>query len=283
MKNIIIKSLLLIFFSHFALANITALKVTGKKAVLEFDSANPLEKGDKLKSVDGNTLVIIGKVKGNKAIANIKSGEAQKGMQFAKAGANKKKGKEKSITESPLAPTPEQKNKLLFGILAGVGMGSMEVALTDISQTQKETAKLSGMGITVKGFADMPLGSVMFLRGSLGYESIDTTGTLTQFSLCGGSTKCVVQIPFIAADGIAGIYFVNRSWKFYGFGGGGLLFPMGPNTNALNSSSIKQSGAIRAGAGLRFGKFPIEVEYEMLPPSSDVKTTVIQIRTGYAF
>ncbi|OQW46871.1 MAG: hypothetical protein A4S09_02895 [Proteobacteria bacterium SG_bin7] len=277
-------SFLLLICCYSAQGEISVLKVEKKKAVVQFDGATEgLKKGDKLRATDGanEALIIISKVKGNKAVALVKTGEAKKGMKATKIENAKQKDKDDSIAAEP--SEGNGKKKIRWGASLGANLGTMSVRLTSGGTT--ETANMTGTSFGAKGYGEIPIGRTLWIRAGFGYEMIDVKGTIAN-SLCGSSTQCIAQLPFISADGIGGWNFINGKTKMYLLGGAGLLFPMGPSTNALDNASIKQSAAIKAGAGISFGKknrFPIEVEYNMLPASSDVKTTFIQVRGGITF
>lgn len=289
-----ISKLLIPVYSFFLLmcsssvhAEISILKVEKKKAVLQFDSSiDALKKGDKLNATDGTSeaSITVSKVKGNKAVGIIKSGEAKKGMKATKVEVVKtKSAKGDSVASSP--SEGGGKKKIRWGASVGMILSTMSVKLTSGATT--ETANMTGTSYGAKGYGEIPVGKSLWIRAGFGYEVVDVSATITN-TLCGNglTSSCMAQLPFISTDGIAGWNFVNGKIKMNIFGGAGLLFPMGPVTNALESSSVKQSATIKAGAGISFGKknkFPIEVEYNMLPASADVKTTYIQIRAGMTF
>ncbi len=266
-------------------AEISILKVDKKKAVLQFDVvADGIKKGDKLRATDdsGEALLIVSKVKGNKAVGVVKTGEAKKGMKATKSENTKATGKGE-VTTSASSSQGGGKKKIRWGASLGMNMGAMSVNLTSGATT--ETANMTGTSFGGKGYGEIPIGKNLWIRAGFGYEMLDVKGSISN-TLCGGTTSCVAQLPFLSGDGIAGWNFVNGRIKMNLFGGAGLLFPMSPVTNALDTASIKQSAAIKAGAGISFGRknrFPIEVEYNMLPASADVKTTFIQFRAGMTF
>lgn len=283
----ILTSFFLLVSSYSAHAEISVLKVDKKKAVLGFDPAtDALKKGDKLRASDGtsDSLVIVSKVKGSKAVGVIKTGDVKKGMKATKIDMAKVKTAAKTEGAAPAeGSTSGSKKKIRWGASVGSNLSTMQVKLT--SGGTVETANMTGTSFGGKGFAEIPIGKSLWLRAGLGYEMVDVKGTITN-TLCGGTTSCVAQLPFFSADGIGGWNFVNGRFKMNVFGGAGLLFPSSPSTNALDTASIKQSAAIKAGLGISFGKkmqFPIEVEYNMLPASADVKTTFIQVRAGFSF
>ncbi len=274
----------LIFCSFSAHAEITIVKAEKGKAVLQFDlAADGLKKGDKLRASDGtkDALIVVSKVKGNKAVGKVKTGEVKKEMKVTKIDVAKAKAAVKSQAKS--SDTGSAKKKLRWGVAAGANLATMQVKLTSGATT--ETANMTGTSYGLKGYGEIPIGSSLWIRGGLGYEMVDVKGTISN-PLCGLSSSCVATIGFASLDGIGGWNFINGGFKMNVFGGAGLLFPSSPVTNALDTASIKQSAAIKVGAGIVFGKktsFPIEVEYNMLPASADVKTTFIQVRGGITF
>ncbi len=293
MKNImkllrIGSAFLFLFCSLFAQAEITVIKAEKGKAVIQFDSSESLKKGDKVRATDGanEALIIVSKVKGNKGVGKVKTGEAKKGMKATKMDSSKTKSTTaKTSRESEgLGAAFLGKKKLRWGAFAGINMSTMQVKLTSGATTN--TADMTGTSFGLKGFGEIPVGSNLWIRGGLGYEMIDVKGTITDPLCQVNTTACVAQLPFMEIDGIGGWNFFTGKFKMNAFGGAGLLFPMSPVTNALDTGSIKQSASIKFGVGMSFGRkiaYPVELEYNMLPASADVKTSFIQIRGGFSF
>ena len=278
MKNSIAVALSLIslYFYQNVLANDVVTTVKGNKVVIELDGNTAVKKGDKMRTSDG-AVILIAKVKKNKAAGKIKSGTTKKGMTLQKMESSKVAKGKKSESSSD----GSKKSKMQIGAMVGMGMDSMTIALSSTVSTSP-----AGSGFVVSGFADVPLSSSLFIRGGVGYMQFKGTDTITTTS-CQGSNTCVVNINFLSLDGLAGWNLVNSTWQMYLLGGAGLMFPMSNSTNALDSASIKQSAAIKAGLGASFNmwnrRVPVEVEYNLLPPSAEVKTTIIVFRTGMTF
>ncbi|MDZ4661766.1 MAG: hypothetical protein SGJ18_09120 [Pseudomonadota bacterium] len=286
-KNIVlvVSSLaILIFHPANIFAEDTITTVKKKKVVIALDGNTPFKKGDVFTaSKDGKEArLVISTVKKNKAVGIIKAGTASVGMTLKKStdksvGAKADKVSRKSKDKSE----PKKSGGMSYGVLAGIGLDSISVKLIGA------TAKASGMGFVGKGVLVLPMGSSLFIRAGLGIETFKAEATIST-PACNGSSKCVVEINFLTADGFLGWNIVNGDFKMYIGGGAGLLFPSSNNTNALSQSSIKQTASFDLGGGISFGlgktmRVPVEVIYSALPPSQEVTTSMIRVLTGFTF
>ncbi|MCO5113877.1 MAG: porin family protein [Bdellovibrionaceae bacterium] len=232
-------------------------------------------------------VIRITKVQGNKAIGMLLKGKAIKGAELALRPSKKKSNVAKkaayeqySYDEGGGKKKAIRRNKEL----AVGGVLGMVQSSANVSFNTGEKASLSGSGISIKAMGDYSLTNHIFLRGYVGTQPFEAKeGNRT----CIGVVNCVMSINYLAAD-IWGRYIFNpdSNMRFWGGVGAGLLFPLNTgNTNAVVKSDISSTMVFQVGGGLDWfinDKFfiPVLAEYNLIPPSDDVKTSMISIRAG---
>lgn len=229
-------------------------------------------------------ILVIKKVKGEKAIARIIKGQAEVGMSL------KSRSSGGNATAEASAPTSEpaaksRGSRAASGFLLGFALDNMSVDLKDPNTNASTgTVALSGNAFSAKYLFDYRLFSQVWFRGTTGLDSFVASGS----SKCTETQKavCDVKIYYLSFDALARFVFTEKGSLHPWAGGGfGLLFPMSKSSTALDSSSISNTSVTVVAGGLDWvmqsgAYFPVSIEYSLLPTSNDVKGNWIAVRAG---
>jgi len=279
--------ILALFFSVWSQQSFAAHKIekVGKKQIrIIIDSADPLTKGDYLKASDkkGKATIKIIRVGKRKAIGKVRKGKVRKGMKLTRMKLPNKGKKSKAMADGSFSKnSAKKKSNLQWGALVGGTMNSMSVKLSN------STADMTGMGFLGKVIAELPMGS-LFFRGGLGVQTFLAEKKISTAECNGATTDCKTEIMFLSLDGLGRWNFIDGAGLDMWIGlGAGVLFPISHDTNALKNDSVKQTAAIKfaTGAIFKMGTWglPVELVYNVLPPSEDVSTSIIAIQAGIIF
>ena len=263
-------------------------KVKGQAVLIDLKGMSA-SAGDTLYAINGEgkkkAILIVSKIKGEKAIARISKGRAEAGMEVIAKAANTSKSTPES-TESRDANSQSAKRSY-WGALLGFAMDNMTVDLKTAAGASRGSESMSGTAFSAKLLFDYRVFQQIWFRGTTGLESFSATGG----SKCTESetAACDVNIYYLSFDGI-GRYMFSETGAFRPLVGGGfgLMFPMTKKSSALDSDSISNTSVMVAAAGLDWALpsgtyFPVSIEYAMLPSSEDVKGNWIAVRAGVAF
>lgn len=234
-------------------------KVKGNQVlIVDFDG----KVGEQFYAIDGNgkrkAIIEIKKAKGGRAIGEITKGKADVGftLTIRTGGGGKRAGRGRP---SPIA----------VGALFGYSMNSMMVPVRTTIES------LTGSGFSVKGAGDYNFSESIGLRLTGGYESFAVK-----------NATYTTTISYVTFDAF-GRYLIMPESPFSVWLGAGLGFaiPFSKSTNILQDDSIATSTLLYLGGGvdLKLGEnfyFPIQADYAMFLPASDVKTSIIAIRGG---
>ncbi len=234
-------------------------KVKGLQVlIVDFDGAV----GDQYFAIDGNgkrkAIIEIKKAKSGRAIGEITKGNAAVGYTLTVRGKS-------------AAPRGRRSgaSNLHIGGLAGYSMDSMSVPMTG------GAVSMTGSGFSVKGAADYRLSDSLGVRFLGGYET---------FSVTGGGYK--TSISYLTLDLLGRYLLTPDSMLGLWLGGGmGFAIPFSKSTTALQEDSVATSTMLylSAGADIKVSEkfyFPLQFDYAMFLPASDVKTSIIAIRGG---
>jgi hypothetical protein len=221
--------------------------------------------GSEFYAIDGNgkkkAVIHIDKAKGGRAIGKITKGKAAVGYTLiARTGGGSSGGKGKK-TGKPGA--------VAIGAIFGYSMDSMSVPVLS------NTISLSGSGFSIKGAADITFSESIAVRLLAGYET---------FSAKNASWS--TEISYVTLDALGRYLLMPQSTFSLWLGAGmGFAIPFSKSTNVLQEDSIATSTLLYVATGfdLKAGKtmyFPVQVDYAMFLPASDVKTTIIAVRGG---
>lgn len=246
-------------------------------------------------------IIKIKQLKGNKALALLLKGSADKGYNLVYR-PRKKAGSTATNTASKPAPQTSSKgydrysetpksnfnNKTSYRSSSTPGfysLGGMLAFQQNSASVEigNGTDSLSGSGIGFKAFGDYMLNERIHLRGEFGTVAFQAEGT----DMCFGAT-CVMNINYLGAT-IWGRYMLGSSdskTRFWGGAGASLIFPMGTgDTNAVNVDDIGSTMIFNVGGGFDYrinDKYfiPFHVEYALFPPSDQVSANMILVKAG---
>lgn len=228
-------------------------------------------------------IVRVMKIRGNKAIGQVLKGRAAKGFSLTprptkkSSVARKKKSSRPNYSYSRRSGITRNKEVAIGGVLG------MVQSAAEVNFTNGTSASLSGSAMSFKAMADYGLTPNIFLRGLAGTQPFEATESART---CTGA-NCVMSINYLSVD-LWGRYVFNptSNFRFWGGAGIGLLFPLNTDsTNAVVKSDIGSTMVFQGGAGIDWyinEQFfiPLSIEYNLIPPSDDVTTSMISIRGG---
>lgn len=230
-------------------------------------------------------ILKIVKTQGNRAIGLIIKGSATSGNALVlrkvqyKGGRTAKRSSRTNYNDYSYNPKSSVKYSKEFGIGGTLGLVQTGADVKFVSSN----ASLSGSAISFKAFGDYGLTKNIYLRGYFGTQPFEASESGNG---CDGA-DCVMSINYLSAD-VWGRYVFNptSNLRFWGGAGLGLLFPLGTgNTNAVNKSEIGSTMLFQFGGGIDWfinDKFyiPLSLEYNLIPPSDTVSTSMISARAG---
>ncbi|MGE3974207.1 MAG: hypothetical protein AB7F59_06755 [Bdellovibrionales bacterium] len=247
-------------------------KVRGSQVLIQNFSGNS---GDTFFALDADGkrrgIIKIDRVKNGRAIGTIQKGRASPGFTLITRTGGGGSSKSSRFSAKGLG-------KLGIGAIAGYSMDSMSVPLA----SGRATVAMTGSGFSVKGVGDYNLTSSLGLRLGAGMERFSVKGSS---NASGSIVDYTTEITYLVLDGI-GRYFITQSDFALWVGAGvGVGIPMSKTTTILAEESIATSSLLflAGGADLKLsGDFyiPFQVDYAMFLPASDVKTSIIGIKTG---
>jgi hypothetical protein len=232
-------------------------KVKGSQVlVVDFDG----KVGQQFFAIDGNgkrrAIITITKARGGRAIGQITKGRAAVGY---------------SLTERRLSRSRRgsASSALHLGAIFGYALDSMSVPV--LNQTQD----LTGSGFSVKAAADYNFSQSIGLRLLGGYEAFSVKNNIYS-----------TDISYVTLDALGRYMFTPRSTFNLWIGAGlGFAIPFSKTTNILQEDSIATSTLLYVAGGfdIHLGGnfyFPVQVDYAMFLPASDVKTSIVGVRGG---
>lgn len=291
---------LLIFSASSFAAKVAGVK--GKRLLINLEG-EPAKKGDifYLKNPAGKRTAIIKimAIKGDKALAVLGKGRAQKGYSLEyrpgsstaqKRGGQQRPGqtRQDQEQEEKTSTAATSSDTTYWGIIAGFSMNSMDVDLKDQNGDPRDSVSMSGSGFSLKAFFDYKLIDSVWFRGFSGIETFTTSGD----AKCGDASPftegCETDIMYLSLDPWGRYVFSEgnfRPWVGVGFS---LLFPLSKTSTALDESSITNTSVMSFGVGLDWFVsptffVPVTVEYGLLPSSDDVSANMISLRAGAGF
>jgi hypothetical protein len=203
----------------------------------------------------------------------------QQSETTTKSTANKKTAgkKKKSTKHSAGLLSPG----ISFGAVIGYSLDTQNVTASNSAATATESLSMSGSGLSLKAFGDMPFSGPLSLMARLGFE---------QFSVTGSSSKSSVKTDILygTADMLLRYNFGDGAFVPFVLGGLGLHLPLSKSSNVLNENLISMTTVFFLGGGLNYqlndtSYVHTSLEYGFFPPSNDVKTNLIAIRAGMGF
>lgn len=287
---------LYVFFTAYLLANITfaaSILQTKKNRILISLDGDKVQVGQTiiLKDAENKQVAtaIITQAKGEKAIATLKTGKVDGSETISL-------NQDLSTDELEVSPDSYSKqsknvyslNNKRWAVLVTGTMSNMVTKQADKSVTPNiEDVTLTGMGFGLAGSVDVPVNNWLILRGTLGYEPFNVTGT-AKFNSCndGTSTDCNAAINYLSAGGFARVNLTKSATQFWLGAGATAKFPMSKSTTALRSDDIKLTVTGAAAGGVDYfisnkGFIPLSFEFQLFQASDTVTANQMVFRGGY--
>lgn len=287
-------SLVILFFSAQSFA-IKIIQTKGNKVLLDLEEES-VSIDQKLYLLNSKNkkiaIVSIIQSKSGKAIAVLNKGKLEDVTSVALMTPSPVSAETSTSEDATSSQTANngvyRLNSMKISGLLTIGMNSMNTKQTDISANQ-EDVPLSGTSIGLTGAIDYPLNNWLTLRGTLGYEPFNVSGT-SRFLSCNGlsSTDCNAMINYLSAGGYARYDITKSRMLIWVAAGGATKFPMGNSTTALKSDDIKMTFTFAGAVGLDFfinnkTYIPASLEYQLFQSSDTVSANIILIRAGYGW
>lgn len=275
-------------------ATVTAVK--DKRVLVSLDG-EPAVPGDIFFLVDPagkrKGIIKIMKVQGNRAIAVLGKGAAEKGFTLKyrpKTGTATAKGKTPPRGSPQAAPTASGTpgNTMYWGVVGGFAQNAMDVELLDNAGAKRGSASLSGSGYSLKGLFDYGLFDSIWFRGLAGIEQFNVSGPASCGDNAPYTEACNAEIMYLSLDMWGRYLFSQGSFRPWVGGGFSLMFPLTKSATALDESSITNTSVMSFGLGLDWFTsptffVPLSFEYGLLPSSDTVSANTMAIRVGAGF
>ena len=281
-------SLLILSSSAFA-AKVTQVKNKKVLITLEGDSASVGSEFFVINASGKKVAIIkVTQVKGDKAIADISKGSAQVGysLQARGGGSAASSGGESSDSYYDSKLNNRVHNGNSMGIVGGYLMNSMTASFLRISTPV--TASMSGTGFGALGYYDYAVNPSITLRGMVGVEQYNVSGTASDNGLCSNSPTCDVKLNYLSFYGYGRWNFIQGKFKTWLGAGYGYLYAIGKESTVLKSDQISANQIFVGALGMDIrmspkSYIPVSLEYGMFPSSDSVKANIMYLRAGYAW
>jgi hypothetical protein len=272
-------SVLLVQFFANAVWAASISAVQGEKVLMELGTDSATE-GDLFiaMSPEGKKLGVlrIQKVRGNKALAQVVKGRAEKGWSAVARGS----AATKPHKAAPVKQEVVTKTDLRIGGLVGYSMINQNVSVLG-----------TAVSMTGNGFNGGLLGDYFFndslgVRAIATIENFDAQQTITTTS-CTHVNTCETKIMYGNLGALARWTFVPGTAGLWIGAGAYLMYPFSKSSNAIDdTTTITMTYVLTAalGADIQIGDgmfIPLQVEYGMFPTTSDVTTNWIVFRGGF--
>ncbi len=253
-------------------------KANAKQVIMKLDGSESLSVGQRMIVMVGGkkkAVVEVTKVTGSQALASIvkaTNGSLVGGTAIPLAGGSSasggktaKRGKRHSNGATPFGD-------LTVGGLLGYAMDSQAV----------NGAPMSGSGISLKGFADVPISGGLGAIARAGFEQFSASGTVN-------SLNAKTAITYLTTDLLIRYTFMQSTFAPFVAGGLGIHFPLSKtSTNALDVSKISATTVFLFNGGANYAISDTMyatglLEYGLFPPSNSVNTHFIAFRGGVGF
>lgn len=256
-------------------------KARGKKAIVDLQG-KPAETGQTfyLVSADGKKkgIVRVLRVTRDKALVRLLKGKSEVGWKLVERRSKEPKPQDAKEVEAQPAIKPDRP-AMGLGLMLGYGLDSMEVDVAG-----KKYAH-SGSGISYKVMADLPIISQLYFRAFAGIENFSAKSDTKLPS--GNEAK--IDISYMVVD-FWGRWIFIPTGMFRPWAGAAvsLLFPSSKESTSVDESTISNTSLISVGGGVDLYVtpnfyIPFQVDYGLLPSSSEVSGNIIGIRLGAGF
>lgn len=264
-------------------------KIRGKKALIYLDGLE-VQKGDLVNAVEDSSRKTVGifrvtTVKDGKAIGELLKGKARVNQEitFRKQGFRNtnRPNQDKVEAETP-APITQFKSWYAIGGMLGLGFDSMDIKIG----SPQESVAQSGVGYSLMGTLDYRWIPWISIRGMLGIEQFKVDGNATL-----GTTpcsNCKTEISYVSSMAWGRFHITQTDTTIWIGPGVGYFIPTSKDTNALDSSSIKNTFVFGVAGGVDLAinpklYIPVHLEYVFLNDSEAVTANFYAIKTGLMF
>lgn len=268
-------------------------QVKGTQALVEFP--NDVTEGEEYFALNPEgkkvAILVLKKVKGKKAIADITKGRAQNGYSLVSrstinSSASMTTDSSSSDSASNSANSDFKLKKNAFGGLLTLWQNTMSAVEKDATN-REETANMSGTSFGLAGFYDYSFSPNLQVRGIAGYDMYNVASTITINGCDSRSSKnCNVKINYLSFYGNLKYNFTLSNLRFFVMAGTGFMYAISKSSTALKASDITLTQLFTVGGGMDYklnskSFIPVSIEYGLFPPSEDVKASSIILRLGY--
>ena len=266
-------------------ARVLRAKSKGKSVLIQFSKKElqSISKGDVLFIIRGKKKVgsvVVRKVKKNKGVGRVTKGRAKRGDRLISASSTVKKLSDKigSNTESDDAGDGGS-SKLEIGGLVSYGLASQSV------ETNQGSLEQDGSGIGFKAYGDFNLLKGIGVRGQAGLEAFNVE---TEADIGNGTETLKTEISYMSIDVLIRYKLLDGGFGLWVGGGLGVLVPMSQTSGTLDEGSISSTSTFigQLGISIKAGSkmvIPLQFEYVYFPPSEQVTSSLIAVRTGIGF
>ncbi len=262
-------------------------KIKGKKALIYLDGLQ-VQKGDLVNAIEDTNRKTVGifrvtTVKDGKAIGQLVKGKARVHQEItfrkqAFRSTDKPTGRDEQVEEVPKA----FKSSYAIGGMLGLGFDSMDIKIG----SPQESVSQSGVGYSLSAVLDYRWIPLISIRGMIGIDQFKVDGTASQPTT--PCSTCKSEITYVTSL-VWGRFHITQSDTTIWVGPGmGYFIPTTKDTNALDSSSIKNTFVFGFGGGVDLSlnqklSIPIHLEYVFLNDSEDVKANYYAVKAGLLF
>lgn len=289
---------LLLFILFFSVEShaIKIIQIKGNKVLLDLEE-EPVSVDQKLYLLNSNNkkiaIVSIIESKKGRAVAILNKGNLNDATSVAliTSAINSKTPTAKLEPKQSETEQILRFNDIKFSAMLTVALNSMNTKQADGSQPvpNQEDVALSGTAIGVTGAVDYPFYSSLILKGTLGIEPFNASGTSNYLS-CNRltSTDCSAEINYLSAGGYIRIDLTRSYTTIWMAAGGTTKFPISKTTTALKSDDIGMTFTIAGAIGLdqyidNKNFIPVSLEYQLFQSSDTVSANIIMLRAGYGW
>lgn len=278
------------------------LQQKDKRILIEIDPGEDVFAGRKfyLLNKDGKIAALgtVSQIRGKRAILTIEKGNylTPSKIQWQDSPAPSISADVNNDGEAITEERPSTRGVYRIGAtkysaVLTLSSNTMKTKQTDGSNPvpNTEDVTMKGMGIGFTGVMDRPFNDWLTLRGTLGYEPFNASGS-SRFLSCNSltSTDCNAMINYISGGGYLRFDLTKSRSLFWVAFGGTLKFPLSKKTTALLADDIKTTMTFGAATGLDYfinnkNFIPASLEYQMFQSSDTVSANIILVRAGYGW
>jgi hypothetical protein len=271
------------------------IQAKDKRILIQLESTESISIGQKIflvskddKKVAAATVV---QVKNNRAIAEISKG-ASAGNEYVELTDYGMTPEKEALNHySKTLTTSHRLSSLRIAVTGIISMNNMATKQSDaVSPTPNtETVNMTGLSFGLGATADYNYNPWLVLRGTLGYEPFNASGS-SQFVVCNNlsSRDCSATLGYLSAGGFARYDYIKAKTTYWVGAGLVIKHPLSKTTTALRSDDIRTTSTIALTTGADIHRtdktyIPVALEYQMFQSSETVSANLILIRAGYGW